>query len=412
MNSGTSSNTGFAIDIVEIARVEELLRELTPDGLEKLFTRRELDDAGDGPGRAASLAARFAAKEACCKLFPRPTALGLIGPADFSIRRDAYGAPQVEASPNAQAVLDRHRVAGIKVSLTHTLAIASAVAWAQGRQTEVPWIGKFFYHFVPWRRGIVLGNLRRAFGDVLCESELRRLAQAYYAHLAQFLAELLSSPLRRKARIRVENVDVPISAHNQGKGLLLLTGHLGNWEVATVGGIGQFPQYRGLFHFVRRTLKPGWLNSLVTERFRRSGFGTIAKQGTLDRILELLGTGAIIVFVFDQHAGREGIPVDFLGHPASTFKSLAILALNTGVPVVPASCWREPDGTHVLRFENPVPLIECEDIGEAIRLNTRSYNAALERMLLRHPEQWIWMHRRWKIGEVKKQSVRTGSSSP
>ena len=102
--------------------------------------------------------------------------------------------------------------------------------------------------------------------------------------------------------------------------------------------------------------------------------------------------------MFDQHAGgADGIPVDFFGHPAGTFKSLAVLALSTGAPVIPASSWREPDGTHVLRFEEPLPLIECEDVGEAIRRNTRAYNAALERMLLRHPEQWIWMHRRWKL---------------
>ena len=179
---------------------------------------------------------------------------------------------------------------------------------------------------------------------------------------------------------------------------LLLTGHFANWEVATVGGIGQFPQYRDLLHFVRRPLKPRWLNDFITRRFRRSGFGTLGKRGSLDSILDLLSAGAIVVYVFDQHAGdRDGIAVDFLGHPASTFKSLAVLALNTGAPVIPASCWREPDGTHVLRFEDPLPLIECEDVGAAIRQNTRAYNAALERMLLRHPEQWIWMHRRWKL---------------
>jgi len=75
----------------------------------------------------------------------------------------------------------------------------------------------------------------------------------------------------------------------------------------------------------------------------------------------------------------------------------ARLALTTGAPVIPACSWREPDGTHVLHFEEPLPLMECEDTSEAIRRNTRAYNAALERMLLAHPEQWIWMHRRWKI---------------
>jgi phosphopantetheine--protein transferase-like protein len=401
VNPDTPPTTGCGLDTVEIARVERLLRDTKPADLDKLFTRRELDDAGQGPGRAASLAARFAAKEACAKLFPREIALGVIGPADFGVRRDAYGAPQVDPSPDAQAVLDRHLIAGLRVSLTHTSTSASAIAWADRRQTVVPRIGKMLYHLLPWRRSVVLGNLRRVFGDVLCEREIRRLAQAYYAHLARFLLEFVRFPLmsaaRRKAWIRVENIESPIRALSQGRGALLLTGHLGNWEVATVGGIGQFPQYRGLLHFVRRPLKPRWLNDFITRRFRRSGFGTLGKSGSLDSILNLLSRGAIVVYVFDQHAGHhDGIPVDFLGHPASTFKSLAVLALNTGAPVIPACCWREPDGTHVLRFEDPQPLIEGEDIGEAIRRNTRSYNAALERMLLRHPEQWIWMHRRWK----------------
>lgn len=405
MNSGACQLPRCGLDTVEIARLERLLGETPPDDLRRLFSEAELQDAGPGPQRAARLAARFAAKEACCKLFPRETALAVIGPADFGIRRDAYGAPMVELSREARAVLDRHFFAGLQASLTHTETSASAIAWADPRTIEVPWFGKALFHLLPFRRKVVLGNLRRAFGEVLGEREVRRLAQAYCAHFARFLVEFvrfpLMSPARRKAWVRVENMQAPIRAHNQGKGLLLLAGHLGNWEVATVAGLSQFPQYRHLFYFVRRPLKPFWLNDLVTRRFRRSGFGTLPKRGSLETILELLAGGSILVYVLDQHAGAtDGIPVDFLGHPAGTFKSLAVLALNTGAPVIPAHCWRESDGTHVLRFEEPLPLIECEDVGEAIRQNTQSYNAALEKMLLRHPEQWIWMHRRWKISDT------------
>jgi KDO2-lipid IV(A) lauroyltransferase len=91
------------------------------------------------------------------------------------------------------------------------------------------------------------------------------------------------------------------------------------------------------------------------------------------------------------------VVVDFFDHPSGTSRSMAILTMSTGAAVVPTSSWRETDGTHVVRFEDPIPHIECENTNEAIRLNTRAYNVALERMLLRHPEQWIWMHRRWKI---------------
>ena len=237
------------IDTVELARVEKLLRDKSPEALTGLFTEQELLDAGTGAGRVASLAGRFAAKEACCKLFPRELALGRITPADFGIRRDAYGAPLVEPCANAQIVLDHNRVAGIRVSITHTGGNASAVAWADPKQTLVPWFGKFFYYLLPYRRGVVLGNLRRVFGDRLPEAEILRLAQAYYAHYIRFLIEFVRLPFmsakKRRAWVRVDNVESPIRAHAQGKGVLLLTGHFGNFEVATVAGIGQFPQDPG-----------------------------------------------------------------------------------------------------------------------------------------------------------------------
>ncbi len=417
MKSSDSPTTRCGLDTVEISRVERLLQSMAPDELRSLFTGRELEEAGQGPGRAPSLAARFAAKEACCKLFPRETALGLIKPSDFGVYRDAYGAPCVETSPDAQAVCDRHRVASIRLTLTHAGSSASAVAWTELRRTEIPWFGKLIYHLIPFRRGVVMGNLRLAFGDAVPEEEIRRLAQSYCAHFVRCFLEFIRMPFmsdeRRRAWVRVENMESPIRAHALGKGILLLTGHFGNWEVATVGGLGQFPEYRNLIHFVRRPLKPDWLNDYITRRFHRSGFGTLAKRGSLDTILDLLAGGNIVGFVFDQHAGRkEGITVDFLGHPAGTFKSLAVLALHTGAPVIPAYCWREPDGSHVLRFEEPLPLIECDDVDEAIRRNTRSYNAALERILLRHPEQWIWMHRRWKAAARPRGAKRSASVKP
>jgi phosphopantetheine--protein transferase-like protein len=392
------------LDTVEITRVERMVVEKSPEELARFFTAREIQDAGNGAGRVASLAARFAAKEACCKLFARETALGMISPADFAVERNAYGAPNVRTSTSAQAVLDRYRVAEIQVSLTHTETTASAMAWADPRPTEVPWFGRWFYHLFPYRRKVALENLRRVFGAVLPEAEIRKLAQAYYAHYMRFMVEFVRLPFmstkRRKAWMRLENIEAPLRAHEKGKGILLLTGHFGNFEVSTVAGISQFPQYRGVFHFVRRPLKPRLLNAFVTRRFRRNGFGVLPKRGSLERILELLARGGIIVYVFDQHAGPgDGITVDFFGHPAGTFKSVALLALTTGAPVIPAYSWREPDGRHVLRFEDELPLIECDDVGEAIRLNTQAYNTALERILLRHPEQWIWMHRRWKIPE-------------
>ena len=390
-----------AIDTVEVARIERLLRETPPEALTDFFAAGELADAGEGPGRAASLAARFAAKEACLKLFPRETGLARIVPADFTIGRDGFGAPVVEPSANARAAMDRHRVRDVSISLTHTAGTASAVALALPRGTQVPWIGRALWRFAPVRREVIVENLRRVFGAHLPEAEIGRLAQAHYAHLAKLCAEFLRyrwlSAERRGALVRVEGVEHFAKAWEAQRGILVLTGHFGNFEVATLAGLTQCPEVRGRIHFVRRPIKPRWLDALVNRRMRAAGFGTIGKRGSLDEVLALLARGDAIVVPFDQHAQvPDGIEVEFFGHPAGTFKSLAIIAIATGAPVVPAAAWRESDGTHVLRFEEPLPAIECADPDDEIRRNTRAYNAALERLVLRHPEQWWWVHRRWK----------------
>ncbi len=416
MNPSPTSTTfpTQTIDTVQVQRMERLLQPADPQHHTEFFSPQELADAGHGPGRAASLAARFAAKEACLKLFPRETSLGRIDLYDFAIHRSPVGAPAVHPSPVARAVMDQHRVREIHVSLTHSRESATATVQAQPNPIHVPWYGKALYKIFPYRRHVVLGNLRRAFGQTLPESEIVRIAQAYSGHFLKFLYEFFRLPFMSKAKrqawIRIENIESPVNAHNQGKGIILLTGHYGNFEVATVAGIGQFPQYKGVFYFVRRPLKPELLNKFVKWRFRRAGFGTLPQRGSLDAILDLLNQGAIIVYPFDQHAvAKDGVTVDFFGHPAGTHKSVALLALSTGAPVIPASSWREPDGSHVLRFEDPIPTIQHENVSEAIRLNTQAYNDVLERLVLRHPEQWIWMHKRWKPQPKRKRRKRQGS---
>jgi len=389
------------IDTVAIARIERLLDETPAADLRNFFSAREIEDSGEGPGRAASLAARFAAKEACVKLFPREAALAAIEPADFSIARDNYGAPRVICGPRATDLLARHRIASIAVSLTHDRVNASAVAQAERANGNVPLAGRLLFRFLPLRRAVILANLRRVYGDTLPEAEIAALAQAHYGHLWRLAGEFLRfrwlSAAQKAALVRVENIEAFGAAQRQGRGVLLLTGHFGNWEVATIAGIANYPAFRGRFHFVRRAIKPRWLDALVTRRFDQAGFGVIGKRGSLDRILDLLAAGDVIVFPFDQHAGPpDGIEVEFFGHPAWTFKSLAIIALATGAPVLPATSWREDDGRHVLRFGAPMAPIEADDANEAIRRNTRAYNAELERLILARPEQWYWVHRRWK----------------
>ena len=404
------------IDSVEIARIERLLRETPADGLRAFFTAQELEDAGAGPGRAASLAARFAAKEACLKLFAREAALGTLVATDFGVVRDAYGAPQLACSAAAQYVLDLNRIAQVRLSLTHDRTRASAIALAVPARMPTTAMGRFLARWLPVRGKVVDANLQRVYGGRVDAAEIARIGAAHYGHLWRLVCEFVKfrwmSAAAKTALVRVEGVDNFIAARDQGKGILILTGHFGNWEVSTTAAIGLFPEMRGKFHFVRRPIKPDWLDRLVTRRFNEAGFGVFSKRDSLDELLAALSRGDAVVLPFDQHAGPpDGIAVDFLGHPAWTFKSLAIIALSTGAPVLPGSSWREPDGRHVLRFEPPLAPIEHQSTSEAIRLNTRAYNQALERLVVRHPEQWYWVHRRWKHVEPRMRR-RTPSAAP
>lgn len=389
------------IDTVEISRIEKLLADHDRDGLLRFFSEDELDYANSGGNAAEKLAARFAAKEACAKLFPRETSLGHIEPVDFQVERGGHGQPLVKFSDRAEAVLNKYQVREISLSMTHTESTATAIAVTQPQPVRAPWYGRLAYHIAPVRRTVVLENLNRVFGASLDQSQIKGIAQGFYGHFIRFFIEgflfRFKTLKQRRAMIRVEGEEYVLKALEQNKGVLLLSGHFGNWEVATIGGIGNHQTYSGQFHFIRRPLKPPFINRMVVKRFERNGFGVIEKLGTIDEILELLEENHMIVFPFDQFTIRRfGVPSEFFGHRAHTFKSLAVLAQFTGAPVIPSSSWREPDGTHVVHFDPPVEVVTTGRTRDIVSVNTKRFNQALERIILRHPEQWIWMHKRWK----------------
>ncbi|HEY2106581.1 MAG TPA: 4'-phosphopantetheinyl transferase superfamily protein [Candidatus Binataceae bacterium] len=397
MSSDPHSASRHGIDLVEIARIRRLLEQTPREDLLRIFSPRELSDAAGGRD-AARLAARFAAKEACLKLFPRQTALGQLEARDFEVVSDGYGAPRVNCTPRAADALARHWLADISLSLSHDGTHATAMAAALPRRLCAPAVGRFMFHCLPIRRRLVTSNLKRAFGAVLDDQQIITLAQGFYGHLLRSVAEFARHliPWGRRPVVRVENIEAIFSAYNLGRGVLILSGHFGNWEVALPAALEHFPQYRGRFHVLRRPL-PRWLDGLLVRRMRKGGLGVIPKRGSLQMILDRLAARDAVVFILDQHAGaRDGVLVDFFGSPAWTFRSLALVALSTNAPVVPAALWREDDGSHVLRFEEALPTMDGAGADEAIAANTRLYNAALERIILRHPEQWFWIHRRWK----------------
>ncbi len=412
------------IDMVSVERISRLDQELEPEELERIFGAHEIAQCRAERFPERQLAVRFAAKEACLKLFPEEVAAGDLGVEDIDVRKDPDGNFRIEPGLRLLKAMKNQGVARIAVSTAFCRTQACAIAVvassleeakeyqlgllraAQGVRALNPSIcGRIIYRLFPVRRRTILTNMRRVFGDLLTGDEYRKLAQVFYSHMLQFILEAITytlKPIRRIAeQVRVENIEIPLRAAQEGKGLIILTAHTGNWEITCAGSILKFPQYRGKFHFLRRPISIRLIDGLVLRRFRRVGLNVIPKRNSLLDILNVLERNEALVYIMDQHASirKDGIPVEFFGELAGTFRSLALIAKASGAPVIPAHSWRE-NGIHVLRFGEPIPWIDCKDPDEEVYRNTRAYNAALEKMILKHPDQWLWMHRRWKLARL------------
>lgn len=264
--------------------------------------------------------------------------------------------------------------------------------------------GRFFYRFLPYRRSIIKSNINQVFGENLNEQEKNHLIKAFYSHLATSIKEAIAlrfmSEQALKDRVEVKGHERLLAVAAQQHGVLVLTGHFGNWEFAPIGGILNFKEFQGQFHFIRRTLGFKALERILFRRYYRAGLQVIPKKNSLQQVCEALDQNHAVVFVMDQHASlanRDGVAVEFFGKKAGTYRSLASLARHTAVPIVPASAYRLPSGRHVLEFHEPIYWQDYDSTQESIYKNTLVYNQILEKLILAHPEQWMWLHRRWKL---------------
>jgi KDO2-lipid IV(A) lauroyltransferase len=208
------------------------------------------------------------------------------------------------------------------------------------------------------------------------------------------LPRLMAAPLDAiVARIRldgVEHLDAAMRAHGRA---LVLTAHLGNWEILCAAH--RLTDY-GL-SVVVRPLDAPWLDAVAAGLRGRTGVEVIDKRGALRPVLEALRRGRLVGILMDQNAARrEGVFVDFFGRPASTSRSIALLAVRTGAPIVPIFARRNPDGSHQVVIHPALPAPASNDAEAAIVELTARCTAEIERAIRQSPEQWLWSHDRWR----------------
>ncbi len=258
-------------------------------------------------------------------------------------------------------------------------------------------LGELGYALDKRHRRVAIENLTLALGDEKTSTEIRQLSRQVFKNLGKILFEMAWS-LTLKPRDLSKYVTIEGFAHYRNarmkrKGVLILTGHLGNWELMTfMGKIANAPT-----QVVYRPLDFKPMDRFIAGVRTRFGARLIPKSKATLRILKSLKRAEMVVILFDQRVNkRKGIFVDFFGEPACTTKGLAFLALKTGSPVVPMFLFRTPDGFRA-EFGAEMPLLRSGYLEADIRINTQRYNDCLETFVRRYPDQWFWVHRRWKL---------------
>ena len=252
-------------------------------------------------------------------------------------------------------------------------------------------------------------NLKHAFPDQRDDRGRDRLVQAVYLHFCSVLVEIAHLPRKLNPNtwrrfVTVENGRGLVDALLCGRPLLLVTGHLGNWELGGyVLGLLGFSTYA-----IARKLDNPYLNDFLLHRFReRTGQRILYKEGDFERIQAALASGGAVATLGDQDAGRRGQFVDFFGRRASTHKAVALLALEFNAPMVVIGVPRVGGPLeYCVVAEEVIRPEEYAGRPDAVAAITQRFTAALERLARRTPEQYFWLHGRWKHQPPAKKGER------
>ncbi|MDD5406924.1 MAG: lysophospholipid acyltransferase family protein [Sulfurovaceae bacterium] len=261
-------------------------------------------------------------------------------------------------------------------------------------------IAMILYYILPKRRSLVYINLKNSFPN-LGQDQIDKYTKEVYDSLSQSIAEILLMFVNRfdidKAIINLhESINKINEINEQKKGVILFTAHFSNWEL-----LAHFLAKHGLsFVVVGREGDNKIIDKNITIPFRNKyGNRAIYKNKAMISMAKAIKNKEAVGMLIDQKTGgTHSAKIEFFGHKASTTLSTAALKLKFDPLVIPTSLVRESKGRYRMYFDQPLEYIanEIDDEKEKIKAMTLRYNQALERMILRAPGQWFWMHNRWK----------------
>jgi Kdo2-lipid IVA lauroyltransferase/acyltransferase len=240
-------------------------------------------------------------------------------------------------------------------------------------------------------------NLALAFPD-WSESRRRAVIAGMVRNLGWMAAEFARFPKYNKDNIDgvvvLEGHENFLEGHRRGKGVIYLTGHIGAWELSSFA----HALYGYPLHYMARQIDNVKVDALVNRYRCLSGNRPIFKNESARTMLKILRDAGTLGILADQNTmPEEGVFVDFFGMPACTTTGIARVALHTGAAVVPGyAYWDGTSNKYRLRFEPPVELVRTGDAERDVFENTQNFAKVIEGIIRQHPEQWVWLHARWK----------------
>jgi KDO2-lipid IV(A) lauroyltransferase len=280
------------------------------------------------------------------------------------------------------------------ICVLQALSFAAACRFAE-------FLGWLAYRINKRHREVARDNLRRAFPGKYSEEEIDRIVRAVYRHFCTVVVEIAHLPRRLhvtnwKKHIELVGAKRIVDRLLSGRPLLIVTGHFGNWEMAGFAlGLFGFPIYA-----IARPLDNPYLDKFFRKFREKTGQKLLAKRGDFEHMEAILRGGGVIATLADQDAGQRGLFVDFFGRPASTHKAVALLALEHRVPMVVVGAPRI-GGRYRLLIADVIFPEDYADHPDSVRAITQRFTTALEQMIRLAPEQYFWLHRRWKHQPAK-----------
>jgi KDO2-lipid IV(A) lauroyltransferase len=287
---------------------------------------------------------------------------------------------------------------------------------ALARRLPLHWVhrlgnaaGRIVYALTPRRQRRADRNLVTIFGDRFDASQRKRIRLQSTQNLAKTMLELFRLPAMSDAewgrQVTVRGREHVDKAFAEGRGAVLVTAHFGNWELvaatcARLGWVGKV---------VARDANDPATAAIINSARNSVGVQVLARE-EIREMLRTLRKPNFLGILPDQHALSGGIWVDFLGRPASTFTGPATLARATGAAIIPCFGRRRPDDTIDVYLLPPLELPRSEDREADVRAGTEVLNGVLGNEIRKHPEQWVWLHNRWRTAEPGGERLEAGNT--